>query len=156
MLLHVLPQVPQLLLSFEVFRHIPPSQTPYPELQAKVHAPATHAGAALATFVVHTIPHVLQLLLSLAVFTQAPPHRVYPVSHVKPHALDAHVGDALATLVVQTVPQAPQWFTSLVMLTHAVPQSVGVADEQPETHVYMPPSAAELEQRGAPESALHV
>ena len=105
---------------------------------------------------VHALPHMPQLLLSLEVLAQTPAsHGVYPELHVTAHPLDIHIGEALAIFVEQTVPHPPQWFTSFVRFTQASPHSVGVDDEQPDTHVYAPPSAPELEQRGVPASALH-
>jgi hypothetical protein len=50
--LHADPQPPQLFLSFVKSMHAP-LQALNPALHAKVHAPALHAAAALATFVVH-------------------------------------------------------------------------------------------------------
>lgn len=50
------------------------------------------------------------------------------------------------------LPQVPQFFGSLVVLTHVPLHSVGMLEEQPETHSYV---AAEGEQSGvAPEQAV--
>jgi hypothetical protein len=87
-----------------------PSQLPNPVAQVSPHAPAAHAGVALAP-PGHAVPQRPQLATSVCVLVSQPAAAVQspkPATHAKPHALAAHVAVAFAG-AGQLVPHAPQW-----------------------------------------------
>jgi len=68
----IFPQVPQLLLSVEVFTQEPPQKV-WPMEQTDWQVPLVQLEPAP-----QTLPQVPQLLLSVLGFTQTPPQRLWP------------------------------------------------------------------------------
>jgi len=86
-----------------------------------VHAPETHAGAALATTAGHMTPQLPQLFGSVSLLVHVPPHES-GVGAVQP-AWQADPTQR-GVLPVQAWPQTPQLFLSLVSSTQLPPQDV--------------------------------
>jgi hypothetical protein len=109
-----LPQLPQLLLSAEVSRHVEPQSFWLPEHPQVPPLQLAPAG--------QTVPQEPQLLESVEVLVQAVPHCVWPELQLELHWLLLQTGDDDG----QTVEQLPQWLASDV--THDDPHSI--PDEQ--------------------------
>jgi hypothetical protein len=128
------PQAPQLFGSACTFRHavgVALGHPVKPPLHAKPHAPALHAGFALATVVVHALPQLPQLFESICSLTHAvgapvgQPER--PWSHAQPHvpALHAPIEPMGPPAPVHTLPQLPQLPGLLLGSTQVLPQRRG-------------------------------
>ena len=79
-------------------------------------------------------------------FVGLPSQSAKPVVHdATAQLLERHAAVACARL--HALAQAPQLFASVVVLTQVPLHSVGMLEEQPETHSYVVP---ESEQRGVP------
>lgn len=108
---HLLPQVPQLLLSVLRSRHTMP-QSVCPEEQPDEHTPPEHVWPAP-----QLLPHVPQLRRSLEVSTQKPLQLVRPPPHT-------HAPLAQLAPTEHTLPHVPQSNGSVERSTHPPLQSV--------------------------------
>ncbi len=77
---HALPQAPQLRLSLPRFTHAAPQTVSPGVVQLTAHLPALHVGVPPATLVVQTWPQTPQLFGSFARLTHALPHCVVPAA----------------------------------------------------------------------------
>ena len=110
-LLHPIPHVPQLALSFVVFLHVPVQHCSEPA---------------------HAFPHVPQFALSVEVSTHTLLHAVceepQPILHTPATQLHVVFGGP----PLHTVPHAPQCFASVSRSAHALPHT------SPLVHVHLP------------------